>query len=152
MHNLDTAGLNEIFDILETGSNSSQLSESNHTPQSNDVEINVSHIYSQLSELVNAGKKTLTSAQLVLDQTGDPESIAGVASVIDSLRQVMAEYNKVNLVQIKHTQQMELENTKFEHRKELTSMRLNSSDEISSTDMVPFNTETFVDAIIDSKS
>ena len=124
---IDTDSLNSIFEIETTNNiqDAEELSPGNMQlpPGVRANDVNVNRIYEDLEKLTTDGASILQSAREIMETADDVEGIAGVASVMNSLRSVVHEFNAINMQNIKHQQALELEERKLQNKIKLEKER-----------------------------
>jgi len=113
------------------------------------IDVNAEHLYKELSALIDIGKNALSSANYILESTGDAESISGIAQMISGIRSVIAEFNKINLLNVKFLQQKELEEIKQQNKLKIIEARNLNTTEEDANNNYKFNTESIIDAILE---
>ncbi len=73
-------------------------------------------MYSELNKLVGTGNRLLKGVEYLIDTSADGEQINGAAQLINSVGGVIKEFTKVNLMNIKHQQNIDLENLKHANK------------------------------------
>jgi len=157
MKQLDSNNLDELFGCIEgtetreekVQKNSNELTTIN---KSGEIEVNTQHLYEELASLIETGKIALDSANYILSSSGDAESISGVAQMMGSLRSVISEFNKINLLNIKFSQQKELENLRFNNRLKLIEKKNSDNSDNIEEDLVAFNTEDIIQSVLNAQN
>jgi len=157
---LDWDGLNETLGIIEDElpeiSSQNPITakgETDLTTYSNGkVDVNVSEMYAELNKLMDVGKRAMASASYILESTGDAESISGVATMLTSLKQILGEYNKIHLMNLKFEQQKEFEQIKFNNRMKAIAARNSEGEGEDIEDLLAYNTDNIIEAVLAQES
>ena len=157
---LDWDGLNETLSIIEDElpeiSSQNPITakgETDLTTYSNGkVDVNVSEMYAELNKLMDVGKRAMASASYILESTGDAESISGVATMLTSLKQILGEYNKIHLMNLKFEQQKEFEQIKFNNRMKAIAARNSEGEGEDIEDLLAYNTDNIIEAVLAQES
>jgi hypothetical protein len=144
---MSDTNLDDIFDIMEKNPDPViDYVENTKVKLHKNGQVDINEVYKQLGGLVDTGKKILTAAEFLVDSSGDAESIAGSASLINAIKDTIKEFNRLYLDDMKFQRQFELEKMKQAHKKELLEMKLQKKDKktIDCEDLVEFNQEKIV--------
>jgi hypothetical protein len=143
--------LKDIFDIAELQENLSGNNSSNPIgldlggdtlhppmpprPKAPKVEFtpdNIGNIYSQLSDLINTGNDILGNVQYLINNNSiiDPEMVASVASLINSISSMVKEFNKTHMMHVKFEQMKEFEIMKAKERRKILKYKVNEAKKL----------------------
>ena len=118
---------------------------------STELAVDVGLVYEELGDLIITSKEILGEARLILVNDTTGESIAGVARMIDTIRQLVKEFSTVHTQNLKFEQQKEMEQIKHDNRERLLYLRnpeLNPSDDDEVDTLIPFSQEDVIRKII----
>ncbi|HPM74236.1 MAG TPA: hypothetical protein PLA71_00775 [Saccharofermentans sp.] len=105
-------------------------------------------VYTQMAELAKTGNELLETAKYSLEsQPDNAEAIAGVASLLNSVKDTLKEFSKVYLMKVRFDQQKELENLKTENKKKLLEHKISVDSESGSNttkDLIPYSQEQLI--------
>ncbi len=112
------------------------------------IDVKADLLYEELSNLMDVGKRAMASASYILESTGDSESISGVATMLNSLKQIISEFNKIHLMNLKFEQQKEFEEIKFENRMKAIAARNSEGAGEDIEDLMAYNTDNIIEAVL----
>lgn len=132
--NIDDASDDEVDNAITQMTNSAS-NIVQKKPQNINVNItpeNVDRIYSELGELVKSGKTILEAANYAISSTDAPdgEVMSAAASMINSLKDVLKEFNKINYSEILHNQKKEIAEIQIKAKRELQERKIEAMKEM----------------------
>lgn len=157
--NLDQNKLNKIFDIDEEN-----LDESVETSfdSKEEVSVDISKAYGELTELIKIGKEILQNAKYVIETNpDDSESIHAASNMMNSLKDTIKEFTKLYTGKLNHLHKKEIEQMKIKAKEKLLEKKYKLSQQllqqkdptkaIGSEEMVPYCQEKIVEQIIEAE-
>jgi hypothetical protein len=111
-------------------------------------------VYHELSNLINVSYELLDAARYALETNPEGEGvISGISAMIDSIRDLLREFIKIQTMSMRFDQMKELEILKTQCKKELLQMKLNAVADPNSVgkapiDMYEFNQEKIITSIL----
>lgn len=151
--------LNELIDS-DTYQDAEEIYEQNINNHSSTETQSVSeyaspeNVYKKLGDLVETGNEILKSIQYIIGSDPEnPETIAGAASLINSVKDTLKEFSKIHLMKVKFEQQKELERLKLENKKKILNHKnsLEAKSESPSENLLPFQQEQIIEILNNKK-
>lgn len=117
---------------------------------------NAEDIYRELSNLINVSYELLHLAQYALQTNPEGEGvITGISSLVNSIRDLLREFIKVQATSIKFEQMKEMERLKTECKKELLAMKINAAGgpvtNGATIPMYEYNQEKIISSILEKE-
>lgn len=105
------------------------------------TEVDSKRVYGELENLIGLGKEILKNAKYAIEIDPTAEgALTGVASVINAVKDIVKEFTKVHLQNLKFEQQIQIEKLKQKGREKLAKMR-KTEDTSDIEELVPYNQE-----------
>jgi hypothetical protein len=116
----------------------------------------VENVYQEFTDLIKTGKTVLASAAEAVRYNPDGENLAGLSSLINTVKDTLKEFSKVHLLQVKYNQQIAIEELKAKKKLEFLKAKSllekeNNKDD-TPTNLIKFNQEEIIDAIVESET
>jgi len=148
--------LSDADEIQEVAEQQSDIS--SQTPMligtQNQATVDVVRVYNELSNLLSTGNNLLESAKYAVDQDPTQEGIlTGAAALLSTIKDVMKEFTKVHLQNIKFEQAKQLQLLKHNDRKDLVELKntLDKTAQELPKDALAYTQEDIVRQIIESQ-
>ena len=97
----------------------------------------VDGIYHELKSLIDTSKEILQTAKYLIDTDPKGDAINGVASLINAVRGVVGEFTVLYRDNIRYTKQKELEEYKFECKKDIIKYKKDIDNMKDVTETIP---------------
>lgn len=126
---LDPTKLNDVFDLDDepTFSEENQTLQIETSKQDTTPKINHKKVYEELAELIKNGNDILSTTKLMIESDPDAEMVHASAQLLSSIKDMMKEYTKLYLNEVKFDQRKEIEQMKFQAKQEELSFKLKAS-------------------------
>ena len=158
---LDPDKLSDIFDMDEF--KSSAMDKVDKDGDSDELLLNTSKVYDQLTELIKNGNDVFSTVKMMIEADPDAEMVHGAAQMLNAIRDTLREFTRIHIEEIRFSKRKELEEIKIEARKkeleykyektkELLQIKNNTKQIQSATgeteDLYPFSQEQIVETIV----
>ena len=106
--------------------------------QKSGMTVDFKRTYSQLEKLLENGNNAMTLLQAIDPDVSSPDTVHAMTSLIVALKSVIAEFNKIHLMNIKYNQALNLLEIKHQHKlKEIELKNSISSEKSIDAQVVP---------------
>ena len=148
--------LDHIFDLPDESKKVDEVKESaiieyeekkTKIELSKDGQVDINKVSKHLVDLMDSGTKMLASSEYIIESEGNSEAIAGAASLITSIKDVVKVFEGMYSTEQRFQRQVQMEQMKHEQKKELLKMKLQNKEKSITSDsesMVPFNQEDVI--------
>jgi hypothetical protein len=162
---VDVNSLNSIFELDDLEKPESELIDIEDEGFEIDIEdpkTEEDFVDTELKQLLKKSNEMMDAAKYLVTSTPDSEAIAAASSMINSISNIISEFNRAIIFNKRQKFQMDLEKLKFINREKLTKIKARAALQIKDSTInvqnnlieggrVPFSQEDIVKEIIKQK-
>lgn len=110
----------------------------NLVDQKQGMTVDFKRTYAQLEKLLENGNNAMSILQAIDPDVSTPETVHAVTSLISALKSVIAEFNKIHLLNIKYNQTLNLLEVKHQHKlKEIELKKTITTEKAVDAQVIP---------------